>query len=163
MNLGTGIDNAYLTENLSLYLDDVLVDELLIGADLKGNAITRISISGSGAGNNREEATTDALNNMKNLQTILETGSLPVKLNIVKTDSISPTLGSSFVRNASYAGILALIAVVLLIASKIQTANNIYSDNYYCALRVHIDTRRCSTHRLENRYSVCRSTHYRDG
>jgi preprotein translocase subunit SecD len=116
MNLGTGIDNAYLTENLSLYLDDVLVDELLIGADLKGNAITRISISGSGAGNNREEATTDALNNMKNLQTILETGSLPVKLNIVKTDSISPTLGSSFVRNASYAGILALIAVVTLIA-----------------------------------------------
>ncbi len=115
INLGTGIDNAYLSQNLTLYLDDELVDELLIGADLRGNAVTQISISGSGSGKDDDEATTDALNNMKNLQTVLVTGSLPVKLTIVKTDSISPSLGSSFIRNATFAGLLALLAVVVLI------------------------------------------------
>lgn len=116
MNIGTGVDNAYLTENLSLYLDDELVDELLIGADLRGNAVTQISISGSGSGTSTQDATNDALNNMKNLQTILVTGSLPVKLKVVKTDSISPVLGSSFIKNATLAGLLALLLVVALIA-----------------------------------------------
>lgn len=115
MNIGTGLDNAYLSENLSLYLDDELVDELMISADLKGNPVTQISISGSGSGKDNDEASADALNSMKNLQTILVTGSLPVKLSIVKTDSISPSLGSSFIRNASFAGLLALAAVVSLI------------------------------------------------
>jgi preprotein translocase subunit SecD len=53
---------------------------------------------------------------MKNLQTILVTGSLPVKLKVVKTDSISPVLGSSFIKNATLAGLLALLLVVALIA-----------------------------------------------
>jgi preprotein translocase subunit SecD len=116
VNIGTGLDNAYLSENLTLYLDDVLVDELLIGADLRGNAVTQISISGSGSGADTEAATADALTSMKNMQTILVTGSLPVKLQIVKTDSISPVLGSSFIKNATFAGLLALFLVVLLIS-----------------------------------------------
>jgi len=105
----------YLSEKLYLYLDDNLVDELFIGADLKGKSTTDISISGSGVGQTEQEAIFDALNNMKKLQTILITGSLPVKLNIVKTDAISPLLGEEFVKNAFLIGALALLSVLTVI------------------------------------------------
>ena len=40
----------YLSEKIYLYLDNEQVDELSIGADLKGRAVTDIAISGSGEG-----------------------------------------------------------------------------------------------------------------
>ena len=111
----TGQDN-YLSEKLELYLDDKKVDELSIGADLKGQAVTQISISGSGTGTNQESAIFDSLQNMKRLQTILITGSLPVKLTIVKTDAISPVLGEEFVKNAIFMSLLAIGAVAVVIS-----------------------------------------------
>jgi preprotein translocase subunit SecD len=48
---------------------------------------------------------------MKRLQTILITGSLPVKMDVVKADSISPVLGDDFVKNALIMSILAMLAV----------------------------------------------------
>ena len=42
--------------------------------------------------------------NMHKLQTILITGSLPYKLEIVKLDSISPVLGKEFTKNIIYLG-----------------------------------------------------------
>src|SRR3989338_391889 len=106
----------YLSEKLELYLDDKKVDELNIGADLKGQAVTQIAISGSGTGANQQEAIFNSLQNMKRLQTILITGSLPVKLNIVKTDAISPVLGEGFVKNAILMSLLAIISVAAVIA-----------------------------------------------
>jgi len=53
---------------------------------------------------------------MRNLQAILSTGSLPVRLEVVKTDSISPALGAGFIKNAVIAGIFAIIAVCAIIA-----------------------------------------------
>ncbi|MEK6984048.1 MAG: hypothetical protein AABX33_05720 [Nanoarchaeota archaeon] len=108
--------SEYLSEKLELYLDDKKVDELNIGADLKGQAVTQISISGSGAGANKQDAISNSLQNMKRLQTILITGSLPVKLNIVKTDAISPVLGEGFVNNAILMSLLAIVAVAIVIA-----------------------------------------------
>lgn len=105
----------YLSEPLELYLDDKRVDELNIGADLKGQAVTQISISGSGVGANNQEAIFNSLQNMKRLQTILITGSLPVKLNIVKTDAISPVLGEEFVKNAIFMSLLAILSVAIVI------------------------------------------------
>lgn len=107
-------NNNYLSEPLSLYLDNSKVDELQIGADLKGRAVTEISISGSGQGVNHQEAILNTLNNMKKLQTILITGSLPVKLNIVKTDNISPALGKEFLKNSLLIGIYSILAVALI-------------------------------------------------
>jgi preprotein translocase subunit SecD len=54
---------------------------------------------------------------MKRLQTVLITGSLPVKIDIDRIDNISPTLGKEFLKNALYVGLLALagVAVVLMI------------------------------------------------
>ncbi len=52
---------------------------------------------------------------MKGLQTILITGSLPVKLNVVKTDAISPSLGKEFVKNSFFIGFLAVLSVSLIV------------------------------------------------
>ncbi len=108
-------DNNYLSESLYLYLDDELVDELKIGAELKGNPVTEISISGSGSGQTQQAAVNDALKSMKRLQTILVTGSLPVKLEMVKIDTISPVLGEAFINNALLIGAIALISVTLIV------------------------------------------------
>jgi preprotein translocase subunit SecD len=108
-------DGSYLSEPLELYLDDTKVDELNIGAGLKGSATTDIVISGSGAGLTQQEAVLNAMGNMKRLQTVLITGSLPVKLNIVKIDAISPLLGEEFLRNALIVGLVALISVGIVI------------------------------------------------
>ncbi len=105
----------YLSKKLILYLDDNQVDELNIGADLKGRAVTDIQISGSGTGLTQQEAAFNTLNNMKRLQTILITGSLPVKLEIIKIDSISPILGEEFVKNALFVGLFAIIAVIIVV------------------------------------------------
>ncbi len=105
----------YLSEKLLLYLDDAQVDELFIGADLKGRAVTDIQISGSGAGATQQEAVFNALENMKRMQTIMITGSLPVKLDIVKTDTISPIFGKEFVRNALFIGLMAVLSVFVVV------------------------------------------------
>ena len=55
---------------------------------------------------------------MKRLQTILLTGSLPVKLNIVKIDAISPLLGKEFLKNAMMVGLIALISVGIVIFAR---------------------------------------------
>jgi preprotein translocase subunit SecD len=107
--------NRYLSEPLKLFLDDQEVDSLQIADDLKGRAVTEIAITGSGFGTTYDEATRATLENMKRLQTVLITGSLPVKLDIVRIDTISPTLGSQFLKNSLTAGLLALAAVALIL------------------------------------------------
>ena len=111
---GTG---QYLSEKLYLYVDDIEVDSLLIGASLKGQATTEISIQGSGQGATQEKALDSAKENMRRLQTILITGSLPYKLEIVKLDTISPTLGREFTRSIIMLGIVVfiIISAVLLV------------------------------------------------
>lgn len=104
-------EEQYLDKKIDLFLDDELVDSLNIGASLKGRAETDISISGPGFGNTEQEARFNAINNMKRLQTILITGSLPVKLKIVKTDNISPVLGKDFINSALILALVIIVAV----------------------------------------------------
>lgn len=106
---------GYLSENLTLFLDNELVDQLRIGAGLKGNAVTDISISGGASGPTEQVAAQAALDEMKQLQTVLITGSLPVKLNIIQSDAVSPVLGEEFLKNALLVGLLALAAVIVVI------------------------------------------------
>jgi preprotein translocase subunit SecD len=114
--LNVNISNPkYLDKPLDLYLDGQLTDTLYIGKDLKGSATTQIMISGSGAGTTRQEAYDNALANMKQLQTVLITGSLPFKLEIEKLDTISPLLGEAFVNTILIAGLAAVLAVGLVV------------------------------------------------
>ncbi|MGV8151755.1 MAG: hypothetical protein ACP5OG_01615 [Candidatus Nanoarchaeia archaeon] len=108
----------YLEKSLDLYVDDELVDTLLISKDLKGKVATDIMIQGSGSGSSRQEAYDDAVNNMKKLQTILITGSLPYKLEIVKLDTISPSLGKEFTKNIIYLALIVFAAVSIVLFLK---------------------------------------------
>jgi len=96
-------------------LEDELVNELHIGEGLKGRPVSDISIGGSGNGSTKEEATDNALKQMIEMQTVLQTGSLPVKLEIVKIDSLSPLMGKEFSENAIKVGIFALLAVMFIV------------------------------------------------
>jgi len=105
----------YLSEKLDLYVDNNLVSSLNIGAGLQGRAETQIQISGSGSGETQDEAINNAQKEMKQLQTILITGSLPYKLEIAKLDTISPALGKDFVKFIIFAGIAALLVASLVV------------------------------------------------
>ena len=115
LSINSTSQGEYLSKKLDLYLDDQLVDSLLISEGLKGQVTTQISISGSGSGSTQEDAYNDAIEQMNKLQTILITGSLPFKLEIVKLDTISPTLGHDFIKYILLAGVVALLAVGIII------------------------------------------------
>ncbi|MEK6920921.1 MAG: hypothetical protein AABX82_03495 [Nanoarchaeota archaeon] len=104
-------EGNYLAQDLDMYLDDELVDSLKIADDLRGRAVTDISISGPGYGATYDEAVQNSGLNMKKLQTLLITGSLPVKLHVVKTDAISPAVGEEFVHNIILVLFYAIAAV----------------------------------------------------
>ncbi len=107
----------YLSEDIQLYLDNVLETSLKISENLKGQETTSITISGPGTGSTKDVAKNNALINMQKMQTLLITGSLPVKLEISKVDVISPILGENFLKYAfiSFAIALAGVAAVVLI------------------------------------------------
>ena len=115
LSINATAQGNYLSKKLDLYLDEKLVDSLFISEDLQGRVTTQISISGSGSGANQEEAYESAKEEMKKLQTILITGSLPFKLEIVKLDTISPILGDDFMNSILFAGLAALLVVAIII------------------------------------------------
>ncbi len=114
-NISLDETGKYLTQDLYLFVDDKEVDVLKVGADLRGQVTTQVSIQGSGKGATQDEAFLDAQASMKKLQTILLTGSLPYKVNIVKLDTISPTLGQQFTRQILIAGAAAIVVVSLIV------------------------------------------------
>lgn len=109
------INGSYLSKQLDFFIDGIKISSLNIGADLKGNVATQIQISGSGSGQSRQEALEDTKIEMKKLQTILITGSLPYELEIVKIDKISPNLGDQFTQQLLLAGVFAIVSVSLLV------------------------------------------------
>ena len=118
ISVNTTPEGNYLVEKLNLFLYDNLVDSLLISEGLKGRVTTQIQISGSGAGSTEEEALTEARAQMKHLQTVLMTGSLPYKLEIVKLDTISPKLGEEFMRFILISGAIAILIISIIIFAR---------------------------------------------
>ena len=114
----TSSGDRILSKNFDLYLDDKLVDTLQIASELKGKVTTTVSIRGSGTGKDKTEAYANAEANMAKLQTLLITGSLPFKLEIVKLDSISPLLGKQFVNNIFLAAVVAAIGVAVVVFAR---------------------------------------------
>jgi preprotein translocase subunit SecD len=104
-----------LEETIDFYLDGKLVDSLQINSDLKGNEATAIAISGPGIAPTQKGAIEEAIKNMDKLQTVLITGSLPLDINIVKIDTISPLFGKSFIKNSLLVGFFAIVSVSLVV------------------------------------------------
>ncbi len=115
LSVNSSPQGNYLSEKLDLYVDDTLLSSLQISEGLKGRVTTQVSISGAGSGSSQQEAFEAAEAEMHKLQTILITGSLPYKLEIVKLDTISPTLGKNFVNSILVAGLAAIIAVSIIV------------------------------------------------
>lgn len=105
----------HLSEKIVFYLDDKVTNMLDIASGLKGSKTTEAVITGAGTGTTRDNAIIAASADMNQLQTILKTGSLPVKLNIVKIDAISPVLGEEFVNNALLLAAMSICAVFIII------------------------------------------------
>lgn len=106
----TGIQrDNYLASKIYLYLDDKEMDSLMISSDLKGNFLTQPSISGPG------DSKQDAVDKMKKLQAILESGALPTKIEIVNIADVSPTLGEQFMKVALIAIFAAILVVSVII------------------------------------------------
>ncbi|MBI4174034.1 MAG: hypothetical protein HY517_00170 [Candidatus Aenigmarchaeota archaeon] len=108
-NLDVVPGTGYLSSPIVLYLDNNLVDSLSISSSLKGKVETEIQISGS------SETREQAIKERAQLQSILRSGALPTSVEIVQLDTISPTLGSSFLLNAALAGFVALIGVIAVV------------------------------------------------
>ncbi len=126
----------YLSKKLDLYLDDNLVDSLLISENLKGRVTTQIQISGSGSGPTQDDAYKAAQESMNKLQTILITGSLPFKLEIVKIDTISPTLGNTFTKYILLAGVFALLSVAIIVFIKYRKLKLIFPPLLICTSEI---------------------------
>ncbi len=108
--LGTDPANAnYLSSPIILYLDGKPVTDLNIAADLAGRVLTEISIEGF------RETRPDAFAERSTLQSILKAGALPVSLDIVNVESVSPTLGSGFIESAMKSALFAIVAVSMVV------------------------------------------------
>jgi len=105
----------HLSEQLELFVEDKFTTGLNIAEIFKERPLTQIAISGSESGKDQPEAFEASEKQMQKLQTILITGSLPYKLEIVKLDTISPTLGKDFINSILFAGLAAILAVSLVI------------------------------------------------
>jgi preprotein translocase subunit SecD len=101
-------DGSYLDSKLYLFLDGEILDELTISSDLAGKAYREPLITGF------REDQEEANNEMKRMKSILQT-KLPVELNVVKADQISASLGKDFINSAILAGILAALAVSVVV------------------------------------------------
>lgn len=100
---------AYLDGQIILSLDDEALDALNIASTLKGKAETEISISGGA------ETVEEAVSERSRLQAILRSGALPTSIEVLSIDSVSPTLGSDFLKNAALAGLGAVLGVVIIV------------------------------------------------
>ena len=107
LDLASG--ERYLESVLYLYLDDNLVSDLRISADLGGKLVQNPQVTGS-----RTEQE-DTIEEKLRLQTILRSGALPTSLEVASVDMISPALGREFFQSTMYAGIFAAVLVVAII------------------------------------------------
>ena len=78
--------------------------------DVRGAKIfSELSITGS------SDTAESAAQELKSLQVLLETGSLPIGIKSVSKETISPLLGKEFLSNAMLIGLLGLAVVALII------------------------------------------------
>lgn len=119
-NLNVVPGSGYLDSPIVLYLDNKLVDSLSISSDLKGKSETEIAISGSSS--TKEIAVKDRAR----LQSILRSGALPTAVSVVSIDTLSPTLGTGFLKNAMLAGLAAILGVVVVVSIRYRKPKIIF-------------------------------------
>ncbi len=95
---------------VEMYLDNQLVSSPVLSEGLAtGTPSTEVEVSGTAG--TREAAEDEA----RNIQAVLQSGALPVKVNVAGVSSVSAELGDQFRTGALVAGLLAVIVVSIII------------------------------------------------
>ncbi len=102
---GISGNERYIQPKLVLFLDERLITELNIVAQLAGQEVTSATITGTGR--SLEEASREKLR----LESTLRSGSLPVKLEIAKVDTITQTAGRDLINSTVFVALASIIAV----------------------------------------------------
>ena len=110
-----GVVGESLSAPIRFYLDGEVLSNLSISSGLRGQAATQISISGGETGRSQKDAQEATRSEMKRLQTILQSGSLPIQLKITEAETISPVLGKEFTQNAVQVGAFSILTVAVVI------------------------------------------------
>lgn len=95
-----------------MYLDNKLVNSAPIGASLRreliqGKTVRDLVLTTGRTPKDEAKA--------KNVEIILRSGALPIKLTVLSVSSVPPELGHTFGKNAAIAGFLAILTVALII------------------------------------------------
>ncbi|MEO2154809.1 MAG: hypothetical protein ABGW69_03290, partial [Nanoarchaeota archaeon] len=93
-----------LNETIDFYLDNKLITNLTISASLKGIPAKNVEINLVGTGKTKEEAMTNLEKEIRIIKGLLESGSIPIKFKIVKTNKFESKLGKDFLQNAILIG-----------------------------------------------------------
>jgi len=113
----TEVKKGYLSKEIKYYLDDIEIINLSVSSVFKTKKIFNHQITFPGNPAETEKIAMDSLKKeTKFLATVLSTKSLPSKLDIVQSYSISSSMGSEFLQNALFVGFLALLVVAGTIA-----------------------------------------------
>ncbi len=112
-----GPGGCYLNSTLDLYLDDELIQDgsLNLPESIKGEVLTSATITGT------RSSMKESQNEMRRLQAILQSRSLPVKLNVVSVESLSPSIGEDFAVNIFSVLVIAVIVVALIIGLRYRS------------------------------------------
>ena len=106
-----------LEKPIEFFLDDKKTDELSISSVFKHRKITNPQITVSGENeDSREQAIKSVNKEVSFLKAVLGVKALPSELEVISSYSISKNIGNNFLQNAIVIGLLALLAVSILIA-----------------------------------------------
>jgi len=101
---------TYIEPKLVLFLDDKLITELNVVSSLAGQAVTTAVITGTQ--NSFEEAVQEKLK----LESTLRSGSLPVKLELARVDTITQTAGRDLINSTIFVALAGVIAVSAIVS-----------------------------------------------
>lgn len=96
---------SYIDPQLVLFLDDRLITELNIASALAGQEVTTAVINGN------ERSLEAAAQEKLRLESTLRSGSLPVRMEIAKVDTITQTAGRDLINSTIFVAIASIIAV----------------------------------------------------
>lgn len=113
---GLKVTGGYLSEKIYFYLDGKEITALNIASSFKYQKITSPQITVSESGVDENTAIRNTKKEMKFLQAILSTQSLPTDLEVASSYSISSSRGETLLANAVWVGLAALLLVSSIVA-----------------------------------------------
>lgn len=99
-------------EEVYMYMDDELVNKAPISENLQKELESGMAVQSLLLQTGSDEV---ARKKAQDIEIVLRSGALPVKVDMVGSKGISATLGEEFARNALLAGVIAIIAVALFV------------------------------------------------